>query len=631
MDNKQVDFPNEINVSNICFLCFKNDDNLLETFGERGIELNIAAILHKHFWFEVSAKDGTNVCEKCWEKVESFDNFYRSVKSIHQERLTDESKSIDINEPIPLLELVKVEAIEPDIDIKQDLDDASDNGFDATTDVMQTNELEEYYADSSNETKHKDSIRRPKRRKTVSTSNSTEILPKKCRTDSSLVSKYFNMSCDLCEETLSSLRDANNHYKDVHNMQKGYLICCSKKFYRLQNMLQHCQWHINPESFKCDHCPKNFSDKYRLRDHVNLCHSDENDKIFTCTECDKTFSKQHYLNAHLKKGHNTKAADEKPARKPRINCDKEHEMIRNRFLMQCDLCGEPYSIFRDAQLHHLESHNQAGYLYCCDRKFFKMSRAIQHCVWHDDPESFKCTTCQKRFTDKISLRDHIRNVHAPDEERQFQCEICKKNFAKSYILRSHMKVNHVKDEDKNFECHICGLRFVIISFLKRHINRVHRKIHTHICELCAKTFKSGKSYERHFTNFHSDISQKVQCDMCGKWLKHKDSLKKHIIWHNSKTATCGVCGRVSSNIRALRAHMQSAHREASLECTICGKMFKKQQVLKEHMAIHAGITDLYTCTFCTKTFRSNSNMYSHRKRAHPIELEQMKSATPVVT
>lgn len=107
-------------------------------------------------------------------------------------------------------------------------------------------------------------------------------------------------------------------------------------------------------------------------------------------------------------------------------------------------------------------------------------------------------------------------------------------------------VNHIKDEDKQFECHICGIRFVIVSFLKSHINRVHRNVHSHICELCAKPFKSGKSYEMHYINFHTNISQKVQCHLCGKWLKHKDSLKKHILWHNSKTEACGVSTKHNS-------------------------------------------------------------------------------------
>lgn len=39
---------------------------------------------------------------------------------------------------------------------------------------------------------------------------------------------------------------------------------------------------------------------------------------------------------------------------------------------------------------------------------------------------------------------------------------------------------------------------------------------------------------------------------------------------------------------------------------------------QEHMASHTGV-DLYTCSFCPRTFKSNSNMFVHRKKAHPVE------------
>lgn len=36
------------------------------------------------------------------------------------------------------------------------------------------------------------------------------------------------------------------------------------------------------------------------------------------------------------------------------------------------------------------------------------------------------------------------------------------------------------------------------------------------------------------------------------------------------------------------------------------------------MATHTGI-DLYSCPFCTRTFKSHANMHNHKKKMHPNE------------
>lgn len=65
-----------------------------------------------------------------------------------------------------------------------------------------------------------------------------------------LLLKYVQLKCDLCSEReFRSFSDVQRHFWAEHE-QNGYVRCCNRKFRRLARILQHCQWHENPEAFK---------------------------------------------------------------------------------------------------------------------------------------------------------------------------------------------------------------------------------------------------------------------------------------------------------------------------------------------------------------------------------------------
>uniref|UniRef100_A0A8D8F1K6 Transcription factor grauzone n=5 Tax=Culex pipiens TaxID=7175 RepID=A0A8D8F1K6_CULPI len=86
---------------------------------------------------------------------------------------------------------------------------------------------------------------------------------------------------------------------------------------------------------------------------------------------------------------------------------------------------------------------------------------------------------------------------------------------------------------------------------------------------------------------------------------------------HSGTQRCDICGQECSSVMTLKYH-KAQHRKDDLTCSVCEKVFKRMINFKEHMASHTGDV-LYSCDFCDKTFNSNANRASHRKKMHPRE------------
>lgn len=134
--------------------------------------------------------------------------------------------------------------------------------------------------------------------------------------------------------------------------------------------------------------------------------------------------------------------------------------------------------------------------------------------------------------------------------------------------------------------------------------------------------------EFNFRNTHAGTVTKIKCHLCDHWIKNDYSMKKHLNRHKQmeQNITCEFCNRKCTTKAALRSHLRMKHLlERNLQCRFCVKKFKQNIDLTEHEATHTGI-DLYSCLWCTATFKFGANFRAHRKNVHPEEYEKIKPA-----
>lgn len=142
--------------------------------------------------------------------------------------------------------------------------------------------------------------RRPKKKSGNSSTPSDNIDAEK---KMAKIHEYFNMKCEFCSDVeFKSWLIARQHYAKVHNTD-GYLVCCGRKFHKRCRILEHIDYHLNPEAMRCNKCSRVFRDKKSFKQHMNNHQVPSDSREFKCGLCASSFTKSWMLKTHVKNKH----------------------------------------------------------------------------------------------------------------------------------------------------------------------------------------------------------------------------------------------------------------------------------------------------------------------------------------
>lgn len=304
------------------------------------------------------------------------------------------------------------------------------------------------------------------------------------------------------------------------------------------------------------------------------------------------------------------------------------KLMSKFYRLECDLCPEQSKVvfkkINELFSHYTNAHSIKGYVLCCGTKLIKPRAMAMHMCRHVQPEAFKCTECGKLMTCPKILQYHMQN-HLPEDKRPLACPDCPRRFSYGSALVAHAISHQPEEERASHICDECGKSFSSPGRLSTHISVVHTKHdQVFVCHICAKKFVCKGNLVYHLTTHQPRVHQ-VQCEQCGKWLKNKLCLRKHMIQHSGIKYLCQECDYTALNPQCLRNHMRVQHTNLKpFACDLCDKTFKLKNTLLNHLVQHTGIKK-FSCQFCSRTFASSGNYYSHRKRMHPQELAVLKN------
>ncbi|ETN98860.1 zinc finger protein [Reticulomyxa filosa] len=134
-----------------------------------------------------------------------------------------------------------------------------------------------------------------------------------------------------------------------------------------------------------------------------------------------------------------------------------------------------------------------------------------------------------------------------------------------------------------------------------------KEIHTHSVKWHGLKNKPKSAKKKKKKETKKKTPSEYRCDECGKMLKKKGLLTKHVIGVHKKPficpyETCRALDKRFGEKRRLRTHIQRFHLKVREVCEFCKKYYYDEKSLQKHINdVHLKMRQ-YVCIVCRKCF-----------------------------
>ncbi|OLY80147.1 Transcription factor IIIA [Smittium mucronatum] len=257
-------------------------------------------------------------------------------------------------------------------------------------------------------------------------------------------------------------------------------------------------------AYRCSVCKKEYKKPSKLAEHER---SHTGERPYIC-HCGKAYMRRSHLAVH------ERSHDENLRRRYVCNFDgcgkgfltnqhlKRHTATHSDSLFKCNEigCNAVFDKRKDLT-EHRQQHDGKRYL-CgaegCNSKFPTPSKLREHMRVHSSTPRYMCgyVGCTEKFTKRTLLLKHIKEIHKPTS---YKCQICEKDFSRKDVLDEHMETHEINRAVIGCSHPNCTRFYFKQSSLNHHIKSFHEQIKPFSCAEsgCGMTFSRKHLLARH--------------------------------------------------------------------------------------------------------------------------------------